>query len=178
MNYNFFYRLFIFTVLTVGSQSVQSQVVLYFEKMSDVTPQKIYAGQKISVKLKGYQEDWTTVKIERILKDENIILYDGGMFDLEDIIYIRMTRPWASTISVSMISFGTSWLVYGGIAHFAVGTFTFGLDTAVIGAGSIIGGWLIRKLFRWKKYKIGKKNRLKILDLSWPPPVGTSSSYP
>jgi len=71
-------------------------------------------------------------------------------------------------------TFGTAWFAFGGVAHFAYSTFTFGVDTLVIGGTAMASGWLIRKLLKYKKYKIGRRTRLKILDLSWPAPVGTN----
>ena len=172
MKYNKIQRLLTIALFFAISCSVQGQVVLYFEKLKDVEPEKIYEGQHIHVKLKDYPNEWNTIRIDRILKEENVIFYDGGMFNIEEITHIRMKRGWVSGMSVSLTTFGTVWLAYGGIAHFAVGNFDFGVDTAVIGGGSLLIGWLLRKFFKWKKYKIGKKNRLKILDLSWPTPVG------
>ena len=75
-------------------------------------------------------------------------------------------------ISYMLQTFGVAWFGFGGIAHFTTDSFDFGVDTFVTGTTALTTGWLIRKLFKFKKYKIGKKTRLKILDLSWPEPRG------
>lgn len=154
------------------STTVSAQVVLYLELMKEEKPIKYYEGQMLSYKSAEYPGEWNEVVIERIMDAEQIILFDGGMLKLSDITDVRRTRPWARTVGLMMQTFGVAWLGFGGLAHFTTSTFDFGVDTAVIGGTSIIAGYTIRKLFKYKKYKIGNKHRLKILDLSWPEPRG------
>ena len=163
------------TVACIGFMNPQvseAQVVLYMEIMTEIKPIKYYEGQELMFKSIEFPEDWQKIKIERILNDEKVILYDGGMLQLEDIIQIRRTRPWAIAAGYMLQTFGVAWFGFGGLAHLTTDTFDFGVDTLVIGSTAIASGWLIKKLFKYKKYKIGKKVRLKILDVSWPEPRG------
>ena len=160
------------TSLGFGPKKVEAQIVLYMEIMTEEKPIKYYEGQSLMFKSKDYPKEWQTIKISRLIDEEKIILFDGGMLNLEDIIEIRRTRPWANTIGYMLQTFGVAWFAFGGVAHFTTSSFDFGMDTFVIGGTAIASGWLIRKLFKFKKYKIGKKVRLKILDLSWPEPTG------
>lgn len=153
-------------------QSVKAQVVLYVEIMTEYKPIKYYEGQDLMFKTKEYPKDWQKITIERLMDEEKIILFDGGMINLEDIIEIRRTRPWATVTGYMLQTFGVAWFGFGGLAHFTTDNFDFGVDTFVIGSTAIASGWLIRKLFKYKSFKIGKKVRLKILDLSWPDPKG------
>jgi len=160
------------TSIGFGTQTAEAQIVLYMEIMTEEKPIKYYVGQNLMFKTKAYPKEWQNIKISRLIDEEKIILFDGGMLNLEDIIEIRRTRPWATTIGYMLQTFGVAWFAFGGLAHFTTSSFDFGVDTAVIGGTAIISGWLIRKLFKFKKYKIVKKVRLKILDLSWPEPSG------
>lgn len=152
--------------------NANGQVVLYLEDMKEEKPIKYYEGQMLSFISAEYPDEWQEIKIERILVEEKILLFAGGMVNLEDILKIRRSRGWANVTGTMLQTFGGSWFVFGGLAHFGTSSFTFGIDTLVIGATAIGVGWLIKKFFKYKKYKIGKKNRLKILDLSWPAPTG------
>lgn len=156
----------------IGSVEVEAQIVLYVEIMTEEKPIKYYEGQYLMFKTKDYPDEWQDIKITRLIDEEKIILFEGGMLNLEDIIAIRRTRPWATTIGYMLQTFGVAWFAFGGVAHFTTSSFDFGMDTFVIGGTALASGWLIRKLFKYKKYKIGKKVRLKILDLSWPDPTG------
>lgn len=153
-------------------QTTIAQVVLYVEVMTDDKPIKYYEGQVLMYKSKDYPKEWQQIKIERLIDEEKIILFDGGMLNLADVIEIRRNRTWATAAGYMLQTFGVAWYAFGGIAHLTTDSFDFGVDTFIIGGTAIVSGWLIKKLFRHKKYKIGKKVRLKILDLSWPEPRG------
>jgi hypothetical protein len=65
-----------------------------------------------------------------------------------------------------LTTFGSAWLLYGGIA------IIFGLPNVVardliIGGVAIIGGWVIQRLSR-KVYTMGKNGRIRLLDISFP----------
>ncbi len=151
---------------------INAQVVLYLEIMKEEIPIKYYEGQMLSYQTTEYPKEWKSIQIERILDEEKLILYDGGMLKLNHISKVRRVRSWVKLIGYSLQTFGIAWISFGGVAHFTTDLFDFGMDTAIIGGTAIASGWLLRKLFNYKKYKIGKKNRLKILDLSWPEPRG------
>lgn len=153
-----------------------AQVVLYMEMMSEEKPIKYYEGQMLSFKSADYPDEWQTIKIDRLIDDEKLVLYDGGIMKLSDIIEVRRTRGWANTMGYMLQTFGVAWFGFGGIAHFTTSNFSFGVDTLAIGATAIASGWIIRKFLKHKKYKVGRRNRLKILDLSWPEPTGSRSS--
>lgn len=153
------------------SHTTDAQVVLYMELMKEEKPIKYYPGQYLSIKSAEYPDEWLNISISKILDEEKIILYDGGMLRLQDIIEVRRSRGWSKIVGYMLKTFGAAWLGFGGIAHFTT-DYKFGADTAIIGGGAVASGWLIQKLFKYKKYKVGKKVRLKILDLSWPEPKG------
>ena len=159
-------------VFFAPSQRVQAQVVLYMEIMSEDKPIKYYEGQMLMYKSKEFPDDWQTIKIERILDEEKIILYDGGMLQLDDIKTIRRTRGWAKAIGYMLQTFGLAWLGWGGIASVTTDNVNFSTDTALTGGIALLSGYLIRKLFYFKNYNVGRRVRLKILDLSWPEPRG------
>ncbi|MEM9545513.1 MAG: hypothetical protein AAGA77_06045 [Bacteroidota bacterium] len=166
-----FIMILLFMLLT-PFQKVQAQVVLYMEIMSEDKPIKYYEGQTLMYKSKEFPDDWQTIKIERILDEEKIILYDGGMLQLDNIKTIRRTRGWAKAIGYMLQTFGLAWLGWGSIASVTTDNVDFTLDTALTGGTALLSGYLIRKLFYYKNYKVGRRVRLKILDLSWPEPRG------
>lgn len=154
------------------SSATNAQVVLYVEIMTETKPIKYYEGQMLMYKTKEYPKEWQKIIIKRLMDEEKILIYEGGMLKLSDITEIRRTRGWATVGGYMLQTFGVAWFGFGGLAHFTTDSFDFGVDTLVIGGTAIVSGWLMRKLFKYKKYKIGKKVRLKILDLSWPEPRG------
>ncbi|MEE9440014.1 MAG: hypothetical protein V3V14_13495 [Saprospiraceae bacterium] len=170
LNIYLYFSLFLIIGILSPSRS-NAQVVLYLEVMNDAKPIKYYVGDWVSYKTAEFPDDWQNRQIKKIIAKEKIILFEGKLLKLSDITDIRRSRTWVNAIGYSLQSFGTAWLVYGAIAHYST-SFEFGTDTAIIGGGALISGYLLRKFFKYKKYRIGKKNRIKILDISWPEPRG------
>lgn len=163
--------LILVSAFMIVSQTVNAQVILYLEDMKSEKPIKYYEGQMLSFKAAPYPKEWQNIKIGKIFDQEKMITYQGGVLYLKDIIRVRRQRSWAVVTGTMLQTFGLAWFGFGGIAHFATDSFEFGVDTALIGGTAIFSGWILKKLFKYKKYRIGKKNRLKILDLSWPEPT-------
>lgn len=155
---------FLFGILT---STASAQVYLYLEDMTKVKAIKIGEGSRISIKTKDYPE-WTSYTIDRLLVDSKTIVFTDGMIDLEDVTHLRIKRRWVAAIGSSLERFGIGWGLYGTIALAAS---ISDVEPRVVLVGTVIPlvmGWVMKKLWLWKKYKIGQKNRLKILDLSFP----------
>lgn len=152
------------------SHMVQGQKVLLLEDRAEIRPIKFYEGQEIDVKLKEYPKDWETLKIERFLDEEQIIVAENGMYKLSEISHVRIERKIIKNIYLATTSLAVSGLVFGGIGELYNGRPAGALGVAVL-SGIVYGtGWLINKLLRYRKYKLGNKYRLKILDVSFPDP--------
>ena len=147
---SFVQRLFVLvSMFMIASSVADAQVVLYLEDMKETKPIKYYEGQALSFKSATYPDEWQVVKIVKILDEEKMITYDGGVINLEDIIQVRRQRSWALLAGTMLQTFGAAWLGFGGIAHFTTDSFDFGVDTAVIGGSAIASGWILKKLFWW-----------------------------
>lgn len=155
-------------LLLLGSTAGQAQVYLYLEDMTEVQAIKIPVGSSISIKTIDNQE-WTSYRIERLLDKEGIIILgDGTMLEISDITHIRRQRKWVKAFSYTLQTFGFAWGLYGSIIMLADSN---GSTWGIVLTGSLVPiatAYLMRKIWLWKKYKIGKKNRLKVLDLSFP----------
>jgi len=144
---------------------VTGQVVLYLEDMNEVKAIKIPEGSVVSLKTTE-EKVWTYYKLDRLLAEEKIILHERGFIDLDQVTHIRIQRKWVKAIGNSLMSFGAAWTVYGVIAAAATNTVQF--ETSLLGIIPFAAGYIMKKVWLHKIYPIGKKNRLKILDLSFP----------
>lgn len=140
-----------------------SQKYLQIETYNDPKTIKIVQGEKIAYKLKT-SDDWFDGKIEKLLVEENTIVFENAFVRLEDITHIMRYRPFANYIGSGLMTFGTAWLVFGSIGTLAKGD-DFG-PAIIIGGGAIAIGWLMRKLFYKRPIEMGKRYRLRLIDLS------------
>lgn len=144
-----------------------AQVILLLEDMTEVRPYTYYVGSKITVKTVDYPEEWQTIRITKLLDESSTIVYDGGLLNTSEIISVRRNSILGQTVGYTLQAFGAAWTVFGVLGS-VFGDSEYDVGTALIGVVSFATGWVIRKYMSSKKYKIGSKNRLKILDVSFP----------
>lgn len=153
--------------LLFSSINLCSQKVLYLEEMTEVKALKFYQGETVEMKLHSDPEVWHKVKLTQIMDDQDLILSDLGMIQLADISHIRRRRKAISAISAMLKGFGAGILVFGTLGQ--LGENPASMEGVIAVAASSFGaGWLTNKLWKYKVYKIGRQNRLKLIDLSLP----------
>jgi hypothetical protein len=150
------------------SLGLQAQKLLLLEKIKSPKTIKFYSGDILSFKTIEYPDQWQSKQIVDFIIDEEIILFSEGMVYLKDVTELRSFRGWAKSLSFILIRFGGAWWVMGGIVHLYDENFSFGWDTFIIGASAIVSGFLLKKLFYQRKHKMGKKWRLRMIDINFP----------
>ena len=170
------FRIIIVLVACLSAISlIDAQKVLLLEKRNDPKTKKFFIGSTLSYKVASFPEEWRKGKIENILIEEGYIVFTDALVSIDEIIELKSYRGWARAANLILTRFGATWWILGGIVHFYDDNISFGWDTLLIGAGAMLSGILIKKLFYTKRYKMGKKWRLRILDISFPSdPYGNS----
>jgi hypothetical protein len=116
-------------------------------------------------------EDWKTEKIQSINYDTQIIVFTSGYEHLDNIIKVRRYKPWVRQLGLKLMQFSAAWFLYGGISELINDDFSFGWDHATIGGGALVTGFVMYKLAASTTYDVkGGKDRLRIIDISWPDP--------
>ena len=167
--------LFVFLILFLGcllATPVYGQKFLQIETYGSPKSKKLFAGAEISYQLKG-QDTWHTHVIEDFLVDRNLLVLSDRYVNIQDIAALKFQRGFVQGISTSLFWFGLGW---SGFA--LVGTLTDGdpesnyrwSDVIVTGT-AISTGWLMGQLLGTKKVKIGKRKKLRMLDISIAPVV-------
>lgn len=159
--------IFIIALLSCSYSTATSQTYLYLEDMTQVRAIKIPVGSTISIKTVDNSE-WTSYNISRLLDQDGLIIHTNGMIEIADITHLRRQRPWVKALAYSLQTFGVAWGLYGGIVLLANPSGTTLPIVLTWSAIPIAAAFLMKKIWLYKKYKIGSKNRLKILDLSFP----------
>lgn len=160
----FFYLLLLFIIVTALPS--QAQKVLQMEKRGKVKTKKYYLGEELTFQLKGGSDWYTDVMID-IKVEEQIIVFSERYVKVEDIKTIKSYKNarFASRTEKTLYSFGAAWLLFslgGTLAGEPLNDLTWKVPATSAGLG-----FLIKKLFYTRKYRIGKKRRLRVLDLSF-----------
>lgn len=159
-----FYLLFLFIMAI--SIPVQAQKVLQMEKRGKVKTKKYYLGEELTFQLKGGSDWYTDVMID-IKVEEQIIVFSERYVKVEDIKTIKSYKNarFINRAEKSLYSFGAAWLLFslgGTLAGEPLNDLTWKVPATSVGLG-----FLLKKLFYTRKYRIGKKRRLRVLDLSF-----------
>ncbi len=155
-----------FLILSLSCSTIEAQVYLQLEKRGSFKVTRYAEGDEVCFKLKGKYQDFRTEYIERIIPEEHIIVFTNGMVHVDNIAAIKSFKrsKWSNPLGISLINFGLGWGVFSLGAVFAGTPLTW--TTAVVVGTAVTIGWLVRKVFRYKIYKIGTRRRLRILDLN------------
>jgi len=148
------------------SNNIFSQKVLQIEKYGKAKTQKIYLGEQLTFQLRG-SKDWYSEILVDLKPKEQILVFTNRYVKVGDIVAIKTYKSAraAKNLQYSLYSFAASW------AFYSLGATLFGesltTDAAVVPATSLALGWTIRKLFSSKKIRIGKRKKLRALDIGF-----------
>lgn len=128
-----------------------------------------YEGETITVRLKG-EDIYREFQIKKLYPETGTILTQLGPIQIEDIERLRTfrTKKFSKYFSYMLWIFGASWGGYSLIAFLAFGEPLTWSILWVMGVSFLIG-WILRMILRRKTYKVGKKRKLRIIDMTIEP---------
>ena len=145
----------------------KAQVILQIEKRGDPRSQKIYPGAMIEFKLIG-EKEWREAEFIECKLDSEIIIFHNQAHKIKDIEAFRNDDPqkWSKPLSISLMTFGSAWSLLSLGASVVDKEDPYQATDLLVTAIGLGSGYLIRKIFVYKKYVFGKKYRLRPLDIS------------
>jgi len=143
-----------------------AQKVLQLETIGKVETTKIYLGETIFLKTIHYPDYWLKATLEDVLVDAAAVVLADRIIPLKEITMIKRRKK-------SKMSEAGRGVQYSAIAPVGY-ELIYGLinppiqwrNLAIYSGGTFLIGSLM-KLIPPKKYKMGKKYRLRVLDLSF-----------
>lgn len=159
------HKLLIVSLLTVFSSLVSAQKMLLLEKAGRAKTTRIYVGETIRFKLRG-QPGWYSRTLTDVLPAEKSVLLGQEIIPIEDISHLK--RPRNRVLRM----LGGQLLVFSATLTLAAGASLIDHEKPKafwlpIGLVSTAGGLLLVKN---KIIKLGKKRRLRAIDLTWERP--------
>ena len=155
----------LFLLLAAFGGDAFSQQFLQLEKRGSFRTYRFYAGDDIAFELDG---QWYLRTIQELDTDRGLLLVSDGFVDITQIKQIRLLHG-STALSMSNLvwAFGAGWLLFSAIDGAVTGTYEQrGWTVPPIAA---VSGGIIR-LFHKPRKRIGERWRLRMLDLTLPPP--------
>lgn len=160
-------------VLVVFSINSFGQKILLLEKAGTSKTQKIYIGETLTFKLLNDDAGWYERIIFDISLESKLINFEGVTIHIDSIEKIRFDkRPFVPSLLGTTLQAGGANVILYELTNSRVINPKRPVDPNTLYAGLVnIGvGTLLRKLFRHKKFTLSARKRLRLIDLTFPPP--------
>lgn len=154
-------EVFALTVVKEGQAYAQKYVQL--EIFNSPNTIKYAPGDRLVFKTKEFPKKWQKRTIEKINYEESFIIFPKGLVEIEDITQVRIFLPLPFALAKGLYVFSAVSLVYGTIGSLADGEFQSQTILFTIGPAAL--AFFLDKVVTYKKYKMGKTARLRVLDL-------------
>ncbi|MBL7794556.1 MAG: hypothetical protein JNK77_19640 [Saprospiraceae bacterium] len=149
---------------------LSAQKVLQIERYGRAKTTKIHLGEELTYRLKG-DNVWHTRAMEDLNIEEGLIVMPDRYVKIADIEALRYSRGWPRAVGRQLFWLGAGWSLYGLIGNLADGdpdtNYRLG-DAAVTGTAWGLS-WLVPRVFKYKKIKMGERRRLRAVDINFYP---------
>ncbi|MFN8303314.1 MAG: hypothetical protein U0U46_12525 [Saprospiraceae bacterium] len=151
------------------SSAPYAQKMLLIERANRAKTTKLFVGDELHFRLAGEEDYWYKRTITGILPESNMLLLDNFPVKLDSIVAIKVhRRPVWRILGATAIAFGASLAVAttaGAIYHDK--DVKYGPLYATSAGSAGLGFFLSSK----RKLKLGKKHRLRIIEIDFGPPL-------
>lgn len=154
-------------LMGLAANEASGQRLLQIETYGKAKTKKIFIGEQITYAQTG-MEGWHTSYIEDILPAQGRLALSDRYLVVSNITALRYRSAWPG-VGTSLMTFGTAWAGYALIGYTFDGNpeTNFSALDAVVGGTSILAGLAMRRFLKYKTIKIGKRKRLRLLDLTF-----------
>lgn len=161
-------RLFTLLLLLSVVHTLPAQKVLQIEKYGNPKSEKIHIGSLIDYRLEG-EDAFREGYIEGFRLEDSLIVFGDRYVKVHDIAELRFPRTWGKALGTSLMIFGGSWSGFALLGYAADGdpSTSYSSRDAAISVVSAGLGFALARLIRYRKVRIGKRYRLRLLDLSF-----------
>jgi hypothetical protein len=143
-----------------------AQKFIQVEKSNSTKTVKWYIGNEINIQLEGEEDNWRKYVIQDIDYENKTIEFPTGKIALSKIAKVRTEIGLTQKIGNTLMTFGLAATAIDGIS---IAINRGGGFFIIVGPISFVTGWLIKKLFKYKTYKMSKDIRLRAMDLTLVP---------
>jgi len=158
-------------VLLLASSHIGAQKLLQLEQSGTLNTTRFYIGQELIFQLRNNDKGWYTRTITDIDVEGGRLIFYNHPVHIDSISMIKLPRSNGMQIVGGALQVGGANAMLFSIAYPIFQNQPVNWAGVGFGALGIAIGTALRKLFKTKKFVIGKRKRLRLLDLSWGPPM-------
>ena len=145
---------------------LSAQLYLQMETAGKVKSKKFAIGESLTYQLEG-SDQWEEGTIDNLIYSDNIVVFNNRYTPLDQITMLRTydQQRWSKSIGYTLYSFGGAWSFFSLGASIVDRNDPYSWGDAIVTGSSLALGFAIQQIFKKRDFKIGKKRRLRILDL-------------
>ncbi|MCZ2102269.1 MAG: hypothetical protein LC107_12120 [Chitinophagales bacterium] len=160
-----YWNLYILMIVFVSfGFTIRAQEQLLLEVKNQVEAIKFVPGDHLMYRTVD-DKAWRNREIIRLIPEANLILFDDGMVEIDEIKSIRIHNYFYKGFGKMITGFGATWLLFGGILNVS-GKEDFSWTNVAIGAAGLGIGQLVVHVAGQRTYKLNKHTRLRLVDVS------------
>jgi hypothetical protein len=163
----------VFILVFILSPGLPAQKVLQLERAHRARTVKMPIGTPLTFRLQGPAAEWERAAITDLDVEGQRVRLDLLWYKISDLEALKRQKSGgAQGIGAMLGVFGISWAGYSAIGQFLYNDDEINWNTAAIIAGTTLPAawWLTRP----RTLNMGKKHRLRVLDITYPPAAGDS----
>ena len=156
-------------LFTIATTHLSAQRVLLLEKYGQSKSQRLVEGDGLTFRMKG-DNFWQSGVITELRPDIQAIVMNERFVMIDEIEALRLSGSgFANYAGLTLMTFGAGWSFFGLVGYPLDGNpeTNYGTFDLTITATAVASGFLLRQLFARKKMKLNKRNRLRIVDLTF-----------
>lgn len=148
--------------------TLSAQKFIQMEKYGTLKVKRYYIGESLTYRLKG-DSYWYTDVVKDILPDDGLIVFENRAVKVKDITFLKSfhNAAWSKGLALKL------YLASGSYVFFSFGGLLLGWTLSAltwqVPLVASAAGLIIRLLFKSKKYKMGKRRWLRLMDLTMKP---------
>ncbi len=153
------------SIWAVGLPS-PAQVYLQMEKRGSARTTKFRPGDVLTWRMHG-DKHWYQAELIRLIPEDSLVVFADRYVSLGQIAAIRSfaRARWSKPLAYQLYLFGASWSGYALLAALLDETDPYGRGDLAVTLSALTAGLLIRQAFKQRTFRMGKRWRLRIVDL-------------
>jgi len=153
------------SLLIIGVCQLNSQIYLQLERFNNPQSKKFGIGDNLEFRLKEFPDTWRKLEIRDLKPEEQLILFEDKYYNVDEFSELRLRYPVVKSLGIKFMQFSVVWFTYGGVATIFDEDFTIGKNEIILGASFAVTGLVMSTLLNKFKVKLGKRKRLRVMDL-------------
>jgi hypothetical protein len=159
-------RFILISLFLLAFLSVFTQKILKLDTPKNPSRMVFRIGSTINFQLDDEKSNWFSDRIIDFDTERGWVIFERWHVHYKDITAIRRGRGgFVQRVPLMLQTFGAGAVFFGTMGRLTKDCQNCN-EATIVGAGTFLAGWGLRKLIKPKIYRIGDKNILRLLDLT------------